>query len=152
MYKSMMSKLLLIALIPLMFVSCDSIFDEGDVERSYDGPPVVAFFPLETTARVSNPEVALEVQLIAPQREADLDVFFEVDTEASTAVEGTHFQFVDASPVTIEAGTSTTDLNIELLEDEDTEEEVLLVLNITRTSADVEPAENLRRANIFIRP
>lgn len=152
MYKSMMSKLLLIALIPLMLVSCDSIFDKGDVERSYDGPPVVAFFPLETTARVNNPDVSLEVQLIAPQRETSLDVFFEVDTEASTAVEGTHFEFVSTSPVTIEPNTSTTDVDILLLEDEDTDEEVLLVLNITRTSADVEPAENLRRANIFIRP
>lgn len=152
MYKSMMSKLLLIALIPLMLVSCDSIFDEGDVEQSYDGPPVVAFFPLQTNARVNNPEVSLEVQLIAPQREADLNVNFEVDTEASTAVEGTHFEFVDASPVTIEAGTSTTDLNILLLEDEDTDEEVTLVVNITGTDAEVVPAENLRRATIFIRP
>ena len=152
MYKSMLSKLLLIALIPLMLVSCDSIFDEGDVERSYDGPPVVAFFPLQTNARVSNPEVALEVQLIGPQRDSALDVSFEVDTEASTAVEGTHFEFVDASPVTIAAGTSTADLNILLQEDEDTDEEVVLVVNITGTNADVDPAVNLRRATIFIAP
>lgn len=147
----MKSKLLILALLPLLFAGCNDLFDEGDANKVYDGPTVVGFFPLEREVSHAQGTTSIEVQLIGPQRDSNLSVNFSVDGE-STAVAGTHYNLVSSSPVTLEAGTSTVNIQIQLIEDGVPEgEEVRLTLNLDGASDGVEASENLKTSNIFIR-
>lgn len=143
-------KLIIAAIIPLLFMSCDSIFDKGDVEKEYDGPPVVEFFPLEQERSLADDVAIVKVQLIGEQRDAALPVNFSVSGE-STAEAGVHYNLVSASPVTIQAGTSAVDVVIELVAGSLADgEEVLLILNLEGGEG-VEASANLARANVYIR-
>ena len=142
-------KLIIAVIIPLLFMSCD-IFDKGDVEKVYDGPPVVEFIPLEQERSLADDEAIVKVQLIGEQRDAALPVNFSVSGE-STAQAGVHYNLVSASPVTIQAGTSAVDVVIELVAGSLADgEEVLLILNLEGGDG-VEASENLAKANVFIR-
>ena len=144
-------RLLITAVIPLLLLGCDmnDLFDKGDVEREYDGPPVVALFPLQQEVSAEAGVAAVEVQLIGEQRGSDLEASFSVNEEASTAEAGEHYNMASGSPVTIEAGESTADVVIELLEVA-AGEEVMLVLDLEGASDGVEASENLKQATLFI--
>lgn len=143
-------KILILAILPLLLVGCD-IFDEGDTRKTYDGPPVLGFFPLEQEAPLAAGVAAVEVQLIGEQRGQDLAVNFEVDG-SSTAQAGVHFNVATASPVTIEAGTSTVNIVIELIGGSlDPGQEGALILNLLGGDGGVEASPNLSSATIFIR-
>jgi len=147
----MKSKLLILALLPLFFIGCNDLFDEGDANKVFDGPPQVAFAPLEREANVGAGTTSIEVQLIGAQRDSDLQVNFSVD-DGSTAEAGTHYNLVTSSPVTLEAGTSTVNVQIQLIAGSVPEgSEVRLTLNLEGASDGVEAAENLNTSNIFIR-
>ncbi len=147
----MKSKLLILALLPLFFIGCNDLFDKGDAEKVYDGPPVVGFFPLEQEVAVGAGGTAVEIQLIGAQRDSDLSVNFSVDG-SSTAEAGTHYNLVSSSPVTLESGSSTVNVQIEVIADSVPEgSEVRLTLNLDGASDGVDAAENLSTTNIFIR-
>lgn len=142
-------KLLLVALIPLLLMGCDmnDLFDEGDTLKSYDGPTVLEFSPLEQEVGIDGGQASVKIQLIGPQQDSDLSVEFSVEGSAEA---GTHYTISTPSPVTLEAGTSSVDVVIELIEDslEDGEEETL-ILNL-EGAGDIEPSPELATATIFI--
>jgi hypothetical protein len=142
-------RLLILALIPLMFLGCDDLFDKGDTEKVYDGPTVVGFFPLEREVSEIDGTTTLEIQLIGEQRTSAVTVTIEVD-DASTAEAGVHYN-LPQTEVTIEPGTSTVDVPVEIIDSGlISGSNVRLRLNITGASGDVEPSANLVQSSIFI--
>lgn len=122
-------KLLIALLIPLLFVSCDDLFDKGDVEKTYDGPAQIEFKPLQQEANQASGSFDVAIQLIGEQRDSDLTVSFNVDG-SSTAVEGTHYS-LNGTSATIAAGTSAVDVTIDLIDGNlAAGEEVTLILNL----------------------
>ncbi|WP_069132560.1 Calx-beta domain-containing protein [Rhodohalobacter halophilus] len=142
-------KLLIFALLPLLFASCDmnDLFDEGDTKKTYDGPAQVAFFPDEREVSDDDGSTSIEIQLIGEQRDSDLAVSFSTEGDA---VAGTHYNVSTPSPITLEAGTSTVDIVIELIADSVPDGgEVQLILNLEGADG-VEVAENYKTSRIFI--
>lgn len=146
-------KLLIFALLPLLFASCDmnDLFDEGDTKKTYDGPAQIAFFPDEREVSDDDGTTSIEIQLIGEQRDSDLSVSFSVEGDSDNpAEEGTHYNVSTPSPITLEAGTSTVDIVIELIADSVPDgEEVILILNLDGGDG-VEIAENYKTSRIFI--
>ncbi len=146
-------KLILFLLVSVVMFGCQDWnpvdgFDKGHTERSFDGDPQVGFFPLSQEVNDAAGVTAVEIQLIAEQRDSDLQVDFSVDGE-STAVEGEHFEIATNSPATISANSSTVDVEIELI-DGSVEGEVELMLNLDGSGEEVEPAPNFSSATVFI--
>ena len=139
--------LLILALIALSLSACDLLEQEP---RVYDGPPKIGFYPLTETVDEGIDTVTTEIQLIAPQRDSDLQVNFTVD-DSSSAVEGTHYH-LGSTTTTIPEGKSVTELSIEVLDnnvdDGDTNYELFLTL---QTSEGIEPAVNLKTYTLTIR-
>lgn len=148
----MKKKLIILALLPLMFLGCDDLFDVGDTDKVYDGPPLLGFFPLQQEVNQDDGTITIEVQLIAEQRTSDLSVNYTVNG-SSTAVAGTHYNIVTPSPVTIAAGTSTVDIEIELIDGglAAGDDAVTLVLDMVGTD-DVQADPNLDQSRTFITP
>src|SRR5690625_5486253 len=97
-------KNIILAFIPFLLLGCNDLFDKGDVEKSYDGPPIVGFFPLQAEANLSDGSISIEVQLIAKEaRSSDLPVAFHVNAVETTAVEGVHYTISTSSPVNLSA-------------------------------------------------
>ncbi|MDR9388468.1 MAG: Calx-beta domain-containing protein [Balneolaceae bacterium] len=135
----------------LLFTSCDSLFDNGDNEKVYNGPDVVGFFPLEQTISASTTSgTSVEVQLIGEQKTSDVSVSYAVHS-STTATSGTHYT-VSGTSVTIPANSSTADINVGLSPGDLTPgQEVKLVLELQGGSG-LQASENLKLATIFIRP
>lgn len=125
----------------------NDLFDEGDTKKTYDGPAQVAFFPDEREVSDDDGSTSIEIQLIGEQRDSDLAVSFSTEGDA---VAGTHYNVSTPSPITLEAGTSTVDIVIELIADSVPDgEEVQLILNLDGGDG-VEVAENYKSSRIFI--
>lgn len=148
----MIRKLAALTVVALLFMGCNDLFDKGDVEGIYDMDPQVELKPLNNQTSLESGGTAVAVQLIGEQRGDDVAVEYTIDTEDSSAEEGVHYEVVTPSPVTIEAGTSATDIVIEYIEDSVEEgDEVTIVIELTGTDAsDVTPAANLSRSTTFI--
>ena len=141
-------KALILILIPLLFVSCDSIFDKGDVEKKFSGPAQIEFKPLQQEADQASGSFDVAIQLIGEQRGSDLTVNFNVDG-ASTAVAGTHYTLSSTS-ATIASGTSAATVTIGLVDGNlAAGEEVTLILNL-EDSGDVTAAPNLDQSTTYI--
>jgi hypothetical protein len=150
-FYTMKIKLLIIALLPLMFIGCDlnDLFDKGDAEKVYDGPTVVGFFPLQQEVSIGGGTASVEVQLIGAQRTAALSVSYSV-AGTSTAQAGVHYNIVTSSPVNLPANASTVDVVIELIPGSlNAGQTVRLDLNL-QGGGDVEASANLANAKIFI--
>lgn len=145
----MKGKLLILVIIPLIFIGCDDIFDSGDFEKTFDGLEL-GFFPQQQEVTLDEGLASVEVQLIGPQQESDIDINFSI-SEESTAVEGTHYELVTTSPVTLEAGTSTVDIVVDLIAGSLEEEEVLLTF-VLEDSENIEASPNLLNSDMIIRP
>ena len=143
-----MKKLAFIAILGLLLTGCDDLFDKGDAEAVYDGPDVVEFAPLQSEV-VAGATRTIKVQLISSEglASSDLSIAFSVDG-GSTAVEGTHFNVVTPSPVTISAGTAATDVVIETIAGS-APNRVRLTLNLEGGSG-VQASPNLATHNMFI--
>lgn len=141
-------KLLIALLIPLLFVSCDDLFDKGDVEKKFDGPAQIEFKPLQQEANQASGSFDVTIQLIGEQRDTDLTVSFTVDG-SSTAVEGTHYS-LNGTSGTIAAGTSSVEITIDLIDGNlAAGEEVELILNLQDADG-VTAAPNLDQSTTFI--
>lgn len=145
-------KLLVIALLPLLFTGClNDLFDEGDTKKIYDGPAQVIFFPQQQEVEIEEGTAEVEIQLVADAQNSDLSVSFSVDAENSDAVEGTHYNIITSSPVNIPSGSHSVNIEIELIEDSlDEGDEVELRL-ILEGAEGVPAAENLNTSRTFIR-
>ena len=148
----MKKKLIILALLPLMFMGCDDLFDVGDTDKVYDGPPLLEFFPLQQEVGQDDGTITVAVQLIGEQRTTDLPVNFTVNG-SSTAVAGTHYNITTPSPVTIASGTSAVDIEIELIDGAlaPGDASVSLVLDLQGTN-DVQADPNLDESRTFITP
>jgi hypothetical protein len=141
-------KLLIALLIPLLFVSCDDLFDKGDVEKTFDGPAQIEFKPLQQEANQASGSFDVAVQLIGEARDSDLSVSFTVDG-SSTAVEGTHYT-LNSTSGTIAAGTFSTEFTIDVIDGVLAPgEEVSLILNLEDADG-VTAAPNLDQSTTFI--
>ena len=111
----MKRKLLILALIPLFAIGCNDLFDTGDYDRTWDGLQLGLFPQSQEVSIEDDGAFTVEVQLIGEQQSQDVNVDFSVSVE--DVEEGVHYNLLTASPVTIEAGTSTVDIEVELIED-----------------------------------
>lgn len=106
----------LFLIVPLIMGACDT-FDKGDVEKVYDGPDQVALFPVQDVTNIgcNAQSTSVEVQYISASglASSDVSVNFSVGA-ASSAVAGTHYT-IESSPVTIPAGSATTDIDINFI-------------------------------------
>ncbi|MCC5915571.1 MAG: hypothetical protein JJU46_14445 [Balneolaceae bacterium] len=146
----MIRKLISLAVVAVLFVGCNSLFDTGDVEGTIDtDDPQVGLFPLTNQTNLEDGGTVIEVQLIAEQRGNDLSVEFSIDSESS-AEEGVHYELVTPSPVVIEAGESTTDIVIDYLPEgfDDGGEDI--IINLEGTDSDVRVAPNFETSTTTI--
>lgn len=144
----MKTKLISFALLlSLTFVGCDSLFDEGDVKGTYDGPNQVAFFPLESNNNDGD-TITIEVQLITSSSKgssSDITVNF---TTGGDAVSGTDYTIAGGTSVTIPAGEFTADITINALNNPGNGE---VLLTLTMDSADgAQIAANLSESLVYI--
>lgn len=108
--KNLYTKLMTVVLLPLFLAGClNDLFDQND--RTYQGDPVVEFFPLDAVVDEGAGNVTVNVQLIGEQRSSDLPISFIVDA-SSTAQSGTHYSSITSSPVTIPANSSITTVTV----------------------------------------
>lgn len=147
----MIRKLAALTVVTLLLIGCNDLFDKGDVEGVIDIGPQVELKPLENQTTLESGGTTVAVQLIAEQRSQDLNVDYSIDSE-STAIEGVHYEIATPSPVTIEAGTSAVNIEIDYIEDSVSPgDEVTLIINLDGTDSDVEPAAKLSRSITYIR-
>lgn len=125
----MKRKLLILALIPFFALGCNDLFDTGDADKVWDGLEL-GLYPLQQEVGINDGSAAVEVQLIGEQQSSDVSVVFNIDGDSS-AEEGVHYNLTTSSPVTLESGTSTVDIVVELIEDSVPEgETVSLIINL----------------------
>ncbi len=136
----MKRKLLILALIPLFAIGCNDLFDTGDFDRTWDGLQLGLFPQSQEVSIEDDGAASVEVQLIGEQQSQDVNVDFSV---SGTAEEGVHYNLLTPSPVTIEAGTSTVDIEVELIEDSLGEDESGTLVITLEESSDVELATRL---------
>ncbi len=108
-------KLAYILLFPALLVGCDSLFDKGDVEKSYDGPDQVGLFPLQDSNNLgcNVQSTTIQLQLISSNGVAASDVPINFSAAGgSSARPTTDYSFGAASPVTIPAGGTTVDIPV----------------------------------------
>ncbi|RNC84627.1 MAG: hypothetical protein ED557_06515 [Balneola sp.] len=137
-------KLAYILLFPALLVGCDSLFDKGDVENTYDGPDQVGFFPLQDSNNLgcNVTSTTIQVQLISSDGTASSDVSVNFSAAGgSTASAGTDYSFGTTSPVTISAGETTADIDIDFV--------VTTVGSITQPSYDGTTTDTLRTAGTY---
>jgi len=143
-------KILIALILPLLFLGCDDLFDEGDVRKTFDDIPQVEFKPLQQEVSTASGQATVAVQLIGPQRDSDLSVNFSVGSN-STAQAGVHYSISTPSPVTIAAGSSSVDVVIELIEGSLEGGSVDLFLNLEGGDG-VPAAPNLDESRTIIQP
>ena len=147
---TMKNKILsIVLLVPLLLTGCDSLFDEGDVRKIYDGPDQVEFFPLQDNVSAAGGTVEVEVQLISSNSNGSgSDITVNLGTEG-TAVSGTHFTLA-ATSVTIPAGSFSATATVNLIAGSvPAGGEVLLTLTMDSVTG-AEAATNLSSSSIFI--
>jgi hypothetical protein len=148
---AMKIKLIILLVLPLLLTGClNDLFDKGDVEKTYDGPTVVGFFPLQREATLASGATFVQVQLIGEQRTADLAVSYTV-SGTSTAVAGTHYTITSPSPVTIAAGTSTVNIGINLIAGSIAAGQNRVLVLELQGGEGVDASANLATARVIIR-
>jgi hypothetical protein len=147
----MLRKIASIAVAVFLVAGCSDLFDMGDVEGTIDSnDPQVGLYPLSNQTSLEDGGTVLEVQLIAEQRDTDLSVEFSIDGESS-AEAGVHYELVTASPIVIEAGSSSADIVVNYLEDGfDEGDSETLIINLESAEGDVRVAPNFSTSNTTI--
>ena len=147
--KYYITKLFVLLLVSVSLTGClNDLFEQDD--QTFDGTPQLEFRPQTDTYDEDEGEIEVLVQLIGPQRDSDISVFFEVNSSETDAIEGTHYDLVSSSPVTLAANTSAASVTINLngtsLSDGETR---TLVLTLSDQN-EVLPAENLKNYTLTI--
>ena len=147
-----LSKILLAGLVAMLFVGCDSLFNDGEIR--YDGPTQVEFKPTSQSLTLGSNQggtLSVNVQLIGEQRSQDLPLSFVVVDEETTAEEGVDYSLPSTS-VTIPADSSSAAVDITVSgQDLNTGEQVSLVLELQGNSdQNVQAAEELKRYTLTL--
>lgn len=112
----MKNRIVILGLIlPMLVIGCDSLFDKGDVEKTYEGPDQVELFRLLSNNDLgcSVQSTSITVQLISENGVASSDVAVNFSAAGgSTARATTDYSFGTTSPVTIAAGETSTSIPI----------------------------------------
>ena len=143
----LITSILLVGLICFSAVSCD-LFEQRS--RAYDGPTKVEFFPTTQTVDEGAGELNVQVQLIGPQRNQDLSVEYTVVDSMTTAQEGTHYNLLTSSPVTIPANSSETVVDLEVPANTLNEGETRTLQLAITDAGEVETGPNIRFYNLTI--
>ena len=146
--------LAIFALLILISGGCKEVFDLDQRDRTFQGDPLVAFFPNSETVADSSGVTngsTFEVQLIGEQLEEALNIPFTIVSGETTAVEGTHFEFDTSSPVVLPANTSIAFLSINIL-DSDIESPRVLTLELQDPGDNITASENVKRTVLTIIP
>lgn len=158
--KKISLNILVVVFVAFFMSGClNDLFEDQD-DLSFKGDPQLEFRPrnevtVDTSGAAIKPpdeeDEPLRVQLIGEQRSSDLSVSFEVDTQNSTAVAGTHFNLVTTSPITLPANSSSTgEIEIEIIEDSVPDGEVVTLVLVLQDSDGVKAAENLKTYTLTI--
>ena len=151
MIKSIKHTAIAVLLLPLLFMGCDDLFDKGDVEKSYDGPDVVAFADLQSTVNEGS-SLTVEIQFISSQGLANSDVNISISAEGVTDDPATPNTYsLSTNSVTISSGTATAEMTVDFPTNGDIGSGDEVVLSLTLTSSDAAPSEELDTKTIFIR-
>ena len=147
-----LSKILLAGLVAILFVGCDSLFNDGEIR--YDGPTQVEFKPTSQSLTLGSNQggtLSVNVQLIGEQRSQDLPLSFVVVDEETTAEEGVDY-ILPSTSVTIPADSSSAAVDITVSgQDLNTGEQVSLVLELQGNSdQNVQAAEELKRYTLTL--
>lgn len=102
--------LFLVVLFVVASAGCD-LFEKKS--RAYDGPTVLEFYPQSASADEGSGQQGVEIQLIGPQQDSDMNVNYSVVDSMTTAESGT-YAVSPSSPVTIPANSSQTQLTIDV--------------------------------------
>jgi len=140
-----------IALLILISGGCKEVFDLDQRDRTFQGDPLVAFFPNTRTVADSSGVTSFEVQLIGEQLESALNIPFTVVSGETTAVEGTHFEFVTPSPVVLPANSSIATFSVNIL-DSDIESPRVLTVELQDPGDNITASENIKQTVITIIP
>lgn len=125
------------------------MFDKGDVEKTYDGPDVVAFADLESEVDEGG-SITVEVQLISSKGLATSAVGATISVDAASTASAANYS-LSATSVTIPSGSATASFTVNFPANSglDVGDEVTLILNLAGSSG-VEAATNLDQKIIFI--
>jgi len=145
MIKSIKHTALAVLLLPLLFMGCDDLFDKGDVEKSYDGPDVVAFADLQSEV-TEGTSLTVDIQFISSQGLANSDISVSLSAEGAPA----STYALSTNSVTIASGTATASMTIDFPTNGDIGDGDEVTLTVTLSSSDVAAAENLDTKTIFI--
>lgn len=158
MIKSMKHILLLAVVFSFALTGCNDLFDKGDTEKSYDGPDVVEFKPLQMEIPIeiqqdgthSGAVREIDVQLISANGLATSDVSVSFSVDGSSTADPALYELSTTS-VTIPSGSAAASFTITVPSDADLEigDEFTVILNMGEVS-NAEAAENLDQTTIFI--
>lgn len=147
--KKLNKYILILVLLPFVFGGCDSLFDKGDVEKTYEGPDTIGFKPLNIEVDEGDSQ-AIEVQLISANgvADSDLSVSFSVDGESTASTDNYD---IPTNSVTISQGEASTTFVVDFPEDSGLDEgdEVTLILTLDSGSG-YEVGEEISTTTIFI--
>lgn len=148
----------------VLFINGCDVFEQRN--RTFNDDPLIEFFPTSETLNESALDdsgedavsVPIEIQLIGPQRDTDLQVSFSANTDTSlsgsnaeVAEEGVHYN-LPSTNATISSGSSQTTVNVEVLNNDvdDGGTDHVLFLDL-QDSGEVAAAENLDTHVLTIR-
>ena len=146
-----------LAIVMLSVFTLTSCFDDDVSDNFFNDDPQVEFnqtsFDTDYVRSVSLGDGAVteQVNLIGPHMDQDQTITFTVDTDNTTAVEGTHFDLNGGSFV-IPAGSSFGDCTVNILSGAIPAGETrILVLQLVGNT-DIRAAENYKNLTIRIAP
>jgi len=122
-----------------------------DNDMTYDGPLQVEFKPTSDTQSMSDGvSYSAHIQLIGPHQNEAITVYYEVDTENSTAVEGEHFELGDLTSV-IPANSSFGSIEINAIKENIDDSQPVLYLRLI-DSDQLRAARNYDTLELTLRP
>lgn len=141
-------KILLLGLIIVGIAGCFP-----DNRTIYDGPLQVEFRPTSASINLANQTTySANVQLIGPHQDSAITLNFEIDEDATTAVQGVHFE-IDGNATQIPANSSFAAINITANPDALDESSLRVVINLLGDSTgEVRVAQNFKTMTLTLNP
>lgn len=144
--RKMLSYKKLASLLMLATVALTGCFEESGLDIVYDGPAVVEFDRGDTGNDVTYlagsgqvPTDQAVINLVGPPQDEPVTVQWRIDQEASTAIEGVHYNILsETNVVTIPAGANSAGIEFEVITDNFTlEDDLTIVFEIVEASVPV---------------
>lgn len=133
--RKMLSYKKLASLLMLVTVALTGCFDESGLDIVYDGPAVVEWDRGDTGNDVAYlagsgqvPTDQAVINLVGPPQGEAVTVQWRINQEATTAIEGVHYNILSDRNVTIPAGANSTAVEFEVITDNFTLEDNLQIV------------------------